>query len=90
MITKGKFRKKEDFSKESLMAYDNLTLDILKHFAEKCFASISMTMRNFGIDRERATKIVDKLEKIGFISEADGSKAREVYITLEDYKKLFE
>lgn len=90
MIKNRKFRKKEDFSKESLMEYDSLTLDVLKHFADKCFASISMTMRNFGIDKQRATKIINKLEKIGFISKADGLKARDVYITLEEYNKIFE
>lgn len=89
MIKKKKFRKKEDFSKESLIEYDCLTLDVLKHFADKCFASISMTVRNFGIDKQRATKIIDKLEKIGFISKADGLKPRDVYINLEEYNKMF-
>ena len=88
-IKEKKFIKKEDFTKESLLEFDPLTLDMLKLFVEKQFASISMPIRIFHIDKDRTTKIVDKLEQIGFISKADGSKAREVYITLKEYNEMF-
>ena len=45
--------------------------------------------RKLSIEKERALKILDKLEFYGFISEANGSKAREVFLSKEDFDRLF-
>ena len=44
-------------------------------------ASTSLLQRNFSIGYNRAAKLMDRMEKLGFISEQRGSKAREVYVT---------
>ena len=90
MEEKRKFIKKEDFTKESLLEFDELTVDVLKQFVESRFATVSMTMRKFSIGYVRALNIVEKLEQIGFISPANGLKTREVYLTKDEFTKMFE
>lgn len=52
-------------------------------------ASGSMLQRRFGIGYQRAVKIIDQMEKFGFIGPHNGSKAREVYVTKEKFKEFF-
>ena len=34
-------------------------------------------------------RIIDQMEEAGYISPQDGSKTRSVYITMEEYDKLY-
>ena len=57
---------------------------------EQGSASTSLLQRNFSIGYNRAAKLMDRMEKLGFISEQRGSKARDVFLTESDLEKLTE
>ncbi len=59
-------------------------------FIEQGSASTSLLQRNFSIGYNRAAKLMDSIEKHGFISEQRGSRARDVFITEGDLKQLTE
>ncbi|MGP1570089.1 MAG: DNA translocase FtsK, partial [Eubacteriales bacterium] len=48
-------------------------------------ASVSMLQRRFRIGYNRAARIIDEMEKLGIIGEADGSRPRIVNFTYEEY-----
>ena len=48
-----------------------------------------MIQRRFGVGYARAARIIDQMEQNGFITPQDGSKPRQVLISLEDYNNLF-
>ncbi len=51
--------------------------------------SISMLQRRFQIGYSRAGGLVDKMDRMGFISGNEGSKARRVLITREEFEERF-
>ena len=51
--------------------------------------SISQLQRRFQIGYARAGGLVDKMERLGFVSANEGSKARRVLITREEYEERF-
>ena len=51
--------------------------------------SISQLQRRFQIGYARAGGIVDKMERLGFVSGNEGSKARRVLITREEFEQKF-
>lgn len=76
------------FGQEDLLANtieeeesDPLFADACTFIIEQRSASTSLLQRNFSIGYNRAAKLMDRMEKLGFISEQRGSKAREVYLT---------
>lgn len=69
--------------------FDSLMPDALKLVIENGQATISMLQRRFAIGFSRAARIIDQMETAKFISSSDGSKPRNVYITMEDYEKLY-
>jgi len=69
--------------------FDSLMPDCLKLVIENNQASISMLQRRFSIGFSRAARIIDQMELAKFISSSDGSKPRTVYITMDDYEKLY-
>ncbi|NLM51966.1 MAG: DNA translocase FtsK [Firmicutes bacterium] len=73
----------EDFYEE-----DELFPDAVMLFAETGTASISLLQRRFRIGYTRAARLVDDMERRGFIGKFEGSKPREVLITVEQAKKL--
>ena len=52
-------------------------------------ASISQFQRRFGIGYARAGGLIDKMERMGFVSPNEGSKARRVLISKEEYENRF-
>ena len=52
-------------------------------------ASISQFQRRFSIGYARAGGLIDKMERMGFVSPNEGSKARRVLITKEEYENRF-
>ena len=52
-------------------------------------ASGTMLRRKFGIGFSRAGALIDQMEEAGYISTANGSKPRTVYITEEEYNDIF-
>lgn len=69
---------------------DPLFLAACEFIYEQNSASTSMLQRNFSIGYNRAAKLMDRLEHLGFISPQQGSKARDVYVTEQDLNELKE
>ena len=69
--------------------FDSLMPDALRLVIENGQASISMLQRRFSIGFSRAARIIDQMELAKFISSSDGSKPRNVFITMEDYNKIY-
>ena len=78
-----------DGDKASSDGYDALMPQILKAVIENGHASISMIQRKFLVGYPRAARIIDQMESAGYISPPDGSKTRSVYITMEEYEKIY-
>ena len=53
-------------------------------------ASTSMLQRRMRVGYARAGRLIDEMERRGIISEADGSKPRNVLISREEYLAMFE
>ena len=73
----------------NIPAVDSLMPDALKLVIENGQASISLLQRRFAIGYQRSAKIIDQMEMAGFISSSDGSKPRAVYVTMQDYNKIY-
>jgi S-DNA-T family DNA segregation ATPase FtsK/SpoIIIE len=52
-------------------------------------ASISKLQRAFGIGYPRAGKIIDQMERMNMISEADKKNARTIFITQQEFEERF-
>ncbi len=81
--------KKDDYDDDS----DNGDLDpefynALKIAAEDGKISSSLLQRRLKLGFQRAARILDQMEECGFVGEANGSKPREVLISLEEYREL--
>ena len=71
------------------VSFDPVLKDALRFFIQANQASITLVQRRFGVGYARAARIIDQMEQNGFISPADGSKARQVLISLEEYNLIF-
>lgn len=69
--------------------FDPVLKDALRFFIQANQASITMIQRRFGVGYARAARIIDQMEQNGFISLPDGSKPRQVLISLEEFNLLF-
>lgn len=72
-----------------IISFDPVLKDALRFFIQANQASITMIQRRFGVGYARAARIIDQMEQNGFISPADGSKPRQVLISLEEYNLIF-
>jgi len=68
---------------------DELIPEAAKLFIENGQASISLIQRRFRVGYNRAARIIDLMEKKGIIGGYEGSKPRQVLITVDDYERLF-
>lgn len=69
---------------------DPLFEEAVMFIYEQGSASTSLLQRNFSIGYNRAAKLMDRIEKHGFISEQRGSRARDVLLTQADIEQLAE
>jgi len=67
---------------------DELFYEACEFIIEQGGASTSSLQRNFKIGYNRAARLIDMMEKQGFISEARGTKPREVLITESELIQL--
>ncbi|KGR73590.1 DNA translocase FtsK [Ureibacillus manganicus] len=74
---------------EIVEEYDELFEEVCRFVYEQGTASTSSIQRNYQIGYNRAARMMDLLEKNGFISEQRGSKPREVFITESDLNSMF-
>lgn len=85
------------FEQEELLKKAQITEEEDELFYEACefvvdqkAASTSSLQRRFKIGYNRAARLMDLMEQEGFISGANGSKPREVYITQSDLESIIE
>ncbi|MEW6275844.1 MAG: DNA translocase FtsK 4TM domain-containing protein [Bacillota bacterium] len=69
---------------------DELLPQAVQLFIEKGSASISLLQRRFHIGYARAARLVDTMEQRGIVGKFDGSKPRQVLMTLEQFKRTFQ
>ncbi|PPA71673.1 DNA translocase FtsK [Jeotgalibacillus proteolyticus] len=67
---------------------DELLMDACELVVSHGGASTSLLQRQFRIGYNRAARLIDLMEKQGWISEAKGSKPRDVLMTNEDLQSL--
>lgn len=68
---------------------DPLLPQALKLCIDNGVASTTMVQRKLSIGYPRAARIVDQMEERGYISSAEGSKQRQVYITIDEFYSIF-
>ena len=68
---------------------DELIPEACKLFIENGQASISILQRRFRVGYNRAARIIDQMEQKGMIGPHEGSKPRQVKITLDEYYQLY-
>ncbi len=64
-------------------------IEALRQFVLRESASISMIQRTCGVGYNKAGKIVEWMETMGYISKFDGAKARKVLITKAQYEEKY-
>ena len=68
---------------------DQMYIDALRYAILSNSASISMIQRRFSAGYNRAGKIIEWMEDMGYISPFDGAKARKVLITKEEFESKY-
>lgn len=71
------------------MQEDELLPEAVRLFIEAGQASISLLQRRFRIGYTRAARLIDMMEERGIIGRYEGSKPREVLMTIEQYENTF-
>ena len=61
----------------------------LKTVIECGQASTTMLRRRFAIGFPRASRIIDQMEELGYISQSDGPKGRQVYVTMDEFREIY-
>ena len=76
-------------SGERDLEFDPVLKDALLMFIQAKQASGSMISRRYSVGFNRAGRIMDQMERAGFIGPQEGSKPRQVLITLDEYNQIF-
>ena len=63
--------------------------EAVKLVIENGQASISMVQRRFCVGYARAARLIDQMELRKYISPFEGSKPRQVYINMDDWRNIF-
>ncbi len=74
---------------ETQSADDPLLRDAVKTIIETGQASTSMLQRRLRIGYTRAARLMDMMEERGIVGKPDGSRPRDILITLDQYSRLF-
>ncbi|EJM2434628.1 DNA translocase FtsK [Staphylococcus pseudintermedius] len=75
------FQEKELLEKNDAPSRDELFDEVCQFMVREQHISTSLIQRHFQIGYNRAARIIDQLEQLGYISGANGSKPRDVYLT---------
>lgn len=70
--------------------WDDLIPEATKLFIENGQASISLLQRRFRVGYNRAARIVDQMEQRGLVGPSEGSKPRQVRVTMRQYEDMLE
>lgn len=68
---------------------DDMFVPALRCFIESNQASSSFLQRRLGIGWNRASKLTDAIEELGYISRPDGNNKRQILITKEQFRELY-
>ena len=79
----------DDSSSGDKSEIDPMSIDALRHVILSGSASISMIQRKCSAGYNRAGKIIEWMEDMGYISAFDGAKARKVLITKEEFESKY-
>lgn len=79
----------EENEEDGEEALDSLLPDAAKIFIESGQASISLLQRRLRIGYTRAARIIDQMEEQGIVGGYEGSKARAIRMTMEQYEERF-
>ena len=74
---------------ESQSADDPLLPEAVKTILETGQASTSMLQRRLRVGYTRAARLMDMMEERGIVGRPDGSRPREILMTLDQYARLF-
>ncbi len=69
--------------------YDELLPQAVEMVVEAGSASISMLQRRLRVGYARAGRMIDEMAARGIVSQSEGAKPRDVLITREQYKSMF-
>jgi len=75
---------------ESIESIDELFKDVANYVVEQGKCSLNKITQVFGIGFNRATQIVNTLEKFSIVSQNEGTKPRKVLVEFEGLAKIFE
>lgn len=75
---------------ESIEAIDELFKDVANYVVEQGKCSLNKITQVFGVGFNRATQIVNTLEKFSIVSENVGTKPRKVLVEFDGLAKIFE
>ncbi len=70
--------------------FDEYLADAVEMAVESGQASISMLQRRLRVGYARAGRVIDEMARRGIVAQAEGAKPRQVLITREEYKRMFE
>ena len=82
------FQEQELLKKTETPAKDELFYEVFEFMVREQSISTSLIQRHFQIGYNRAARIIDQLEQLGYISGANGSKPRDVYLTETELNEL--
>ncbi|WP_289707835.1 DNA translocase FtsK, partial [Escherichia coli] len=71
------FEEKELLKKTQTQSQDELFDDVCAFMVNEGHISTSLIQRHFQIGYNRAARIIDQLEQLGYVSSANGSKPRD-------------
>lgn len=77
-------------SNEAEEEWDTLISEATKLFIENGQASISLLQRRFRVGYTRAARIVDQMEQRGLVGPYEGSKPRQIKVTMSQYTDMVE
>ncbi|MEI6967457.1 DNA translocase FtsK [Staphylococcus pseudintermedius] len=82
------FQEKELLEKNDAPSRDELFDEVCQFMVREQHISTSLIQRHFQIGYNRAARFIDQLEQLGYISGANGSKPRDVYLTESELSEL--
>lgn len=80
---------KDAEAQEEAEIFDSLLPEAARLFIESGQASISLLQRRLRIGYTRAARIIDQMEEQGIVGGYEGSKARSIRMTMQQYEERF-
>lgn len=70
-------------------AVEPIFIDALRMVVAQGAASISMIQRKFSVGYNKAGRIIEWMEEMGYVSSYDGAKTRKVLLTQEEFDRIY-